>query len=181
VSFDAREPVCPFADPLKGGLEMALSELVQSYLAGIETLRRAVAGMSRNQTVARPVAGKWSTLEVVCHIADFEPIYADRMKRVIAEDQPLLLSADEVRFAAALHYEDRDLEEELQLIEKTRSQMARILRRLGPDALSRTGIYRHHGQDEPRTLERLLVTITNHIPHHTKFIDEKRQALGLPR
>ena len=30
----------------------------------------------------------------------------------------------------------------------------------------------------PITLEKLLTNITNHIPHHVKFIDEKRAALA---
>src|SRR5665213_678864 len=57
--------------------------------------------------------GKWSTLEVICHIADFEPVYADRMKRVIAEDYPLLLAGDPDIFQARLAYSNRDAEEEL--------------------------------------------------------------------
>src|SRR5881397_3786793 len=85
-----------------------LAGLINSYLTGIEILRRAVQGMSREQILARPVPGKWSTLEVVCHLADFEPIFADRMKRVIALDEPELLKGDPVRFAARLGYESRD-------------------------------------------------------------------------
>src|ERR1700747_1321906 len=86
---------------------------IDNYLAGPRTLRQAVAGMSREQLLARPVPGKWSTMEVVCHLAAFETIGADRMKRIIAEDKPTLLGADEQRLAAALSYHDRDLEEEL--------------------------------------------------------------------
>jgi uncharacterized damage-inducible protein DinB len=61
-----------------------LVQLIDAYLAGTTALRQAVTGMSREQLLARPVSGKWSTLEVVCHLADFDPILADRMKRVIA-------------------------------------------------------------------------------------------------
>jgi len=153
-----------------------LAALVENYLAGPKTLRQAVAGMSREQITARPVPGKWSTLEVVCHLADFDPIYADRMKRVIAEDKPTLIGADEKHFAKALHYHDRDLEEELTIIERTRSQLARILRKLPAETLARVG---QHSERGPQTLELLLTTITNHIPHHVKFIEEKRKALGL--
>jgi len=153
----------------------ALPQLIDAYLAGVPTLRRAVAGMSREQLVARPVPGKWSTLEVVCHLADFEPILADRMKRVIAEDQPPLIGADEKCFAAALAYHQRDAEEELALIEQTRRQMARVLRTLPDRALARVGVHNERG---PLTLEKLLTTAINHIPHHVKFIDEKRQALA---
>jgi hypothetical protein len=154
----------------------SLAELIEDYLAGIGMLRQAVAGMRREQMLARPVPGKWSTLEVVCHLADFEPILADRMKRVIAEDRPALLSADENRFAAALAYHNRDLEEELTLIEQTRRQMARILGSLRPEVLTRVGVHNVRG---PLTLEQLLKGATGHIPHHVKFIGDKRRALEL--
>jgi hypothetical protein len=150
--------------------------LIDAYLAGVQTLRQAVRGMGREQLLARPVPGKWSTLEVVCHLADFEPILADRMKRIIAEDRPALIGADEKRFAAALAYHARDLEEELGIIEQTRRQLARILRTLPAEAFGRVGVHNERG---PLTLEQLLTTATNHIPHHVKFISEKRQALGL--
>jgi len=151
-------------------------ELIDSYLAGPKTLRDAVAGMSREQLLARPVPGKWSTLEVVCHITDFEPILADRIKRVIALDKPSLIGADENSFAAKLAYHDRDVEEELVLVERTRSQLGRILRKLPADAWSRAGIHNERG---PMTLEQLVVSASRHIVHHVKFIQEKRQALGL--
>src|SRR5438045_7054727 len=112
----------------------AIARLTEAYLAAPALLRQAVAGLTPEQLRARPVAGKWSTLEVVCHLADFDPILADRMKRIIAEDRPALLGADEKRFAAALAYQERDAEEELAIIDKTRSQMGRILRSISDDA-----------------------------------------------
>ena len=154
-----------------------LTQLIDAYVAGPRGLRQAVHGLSREQLLARPVPGMWSTLEVVCHLSDFDPIHADRMKRILAEDRPQLLGADEKRFAAALAYHQRDLEEELGLIERTRSQMARILRTLPEEALARVGVHNERGE---LTLERLLTISTNHLPHHVRFIAEKRQALGLP-
>lgn len=154
-----------------------LPEMIDEYLAGVATLRKSVAGMTREQLLARPVAGKWSTLEVVCHLADFDPILADRMKRVLTHDNPTLLAADENLFASRLAYHERDLEEELQLIELTRKQMARILRTTSPGALSRIGTHSERG---PRTLQSLLAGATEHITHHVAFIHEKRRALGLP-
>ncbi|HYV35162.1 MAG TPA: DinB family protein [Gemmataceae bacterium] len=153
-----------------------LPEMIDAYLAGPKTLRQAVRGLTREQQTARPVAGKWSTLEVVCHLTDFDPIMADRMKRIIAEDKPQLLGANEVKFAAALAYHQRDMEEELAIIDNTRRQMARILRTLPQETLSRTGIHNERG---PLTLEQMLASATNHITHHVQFIDEKRKALGV--
>jgi uncharacterized damage-inducible protein DinB len=152
-----------------------LTPLIEEYLKGPQLLRDAVRGLTRAQATARPIAGKWSTLEVVCHLADFDPILADRMKRVIAEERPTLLGADENRFAAALAYHGRDLDEELTILEATRSQLARILKTLPDSALERVGVHNERG---PRTLEQLLQTATQHIPHHVKFIEEKRRALN---
>jgi hypothetical protein len=151
-------------------------EMIESYLQGPKLLREVVAGMSRAQLVAKPIAGKWSSLQCVCHLADFDPILADRMKRVIAEDKPSLIGADENHFAAALAYDDRDVDEELTIIDKTRQQMSRILRKIPAEAWTRVGLHNERG---PLTLEQLLASATKHIPHHVKFIHEKRQALGL--
>jgi uncharacterized damage-inducible protein DinB len=151
-----------------------LREMIEEYVAGPCILRRAVTGLNREQLLARPVPGKWSTLEVLCHLADFEPIMADRMKRVIALDNPSFTGADESRFAAALAYHERDLEEELTIIEQTSRQMSRILLVLQGAALQRVGI---HNEGGPRTLEQLLAGAIEHLAHHVKFISEKVRLL----
>jgi hypothetical protein len=156
---------------------MTTAEMIDAYVADAGKLRAAVAGMSREQLLARPVPGKWTTLELVCHIADFEPILAERMKRVIAFDRPTLLAADENQFVAKLAYHERDVNEELSIIENTRRQMARILRSLPESAWERVG---QHSERGPKTLAELLGTATNHIPHHLPFVADKRRALGLP-
>jgi hypothetical protein len=92
-------------------------------------------------------------------------------------EKPLLIGYDETRFTAALGYNDRDPEEELKFLELTRQEMARILRRLPDAAFARTGVHNERGLI---TLEEMLRLENEHIPHHVKFIAEKRRALGLP-
>ena len=154
----------------------ALVRLIDTYFEGPKLLREAVRGMTREQLLTRPIAGKMSTLEVVCHIADFEPILADRIKRALTHDRPTLQGADENLFTAGLAYHERDLEEELTLIESTRSQLARILRTKTPEILSRVGVHSERGE---LTVERILTMCCNHIPHHLPFIAEKKKALGV--
>jgi len=155
---------------------MSFSALIDQYAAGPETLARAIKGMTREQLTARPIPGKWSTLEVVAHISDFEPILADRLMRVISHERPLLLVADENLFAATLNYQDRDLDEELAVIAATRKKMTRILKGLSPDTAKRSGIHSFKGLV---SLEAVLTSCVNHIPHHIPFIEEKRKALGV--
>jgi len=152
------------------------TELIATYVAGPAALRAAVAGMTQEQLIARPVAGKWSTLEVIAHIADFEPVLTNRMKRTIALDTPLLLLADENEFAKYLAYQERDLTEELALIEAVRASTARILQSLPPETWKKTG---NHAKKGLVTLESIVHTAGNHINHHHPFIADKRKALGV--
>ena len=67
--------------------------------------------MTSEQLASRPVAGRWSTLEVVGHLADFEVIGVDRLSAVIAETDPPLPGRDEQKFIARLAYDRRDFAE----------------------------------------------------------------------
>jgi hypothetical protein len=151
-------------------------QLIAAYATGTDTLRKSVAGMSPQQLTARPIPGKWTTLECVAHIADFEPVLAERMKRIISHERPLLLVADENLFFTTLAYDHRDLEEELGVIDTTRKQMTRILKCLPKESANKAGIHSFKGLV---TLEAVLTSAANHIPHHVKFIEEKRKALGV--
>ncbi len=155
---------------------MHYHDLIDRYLAGPELVQRAVQGMSEDQFDAQPIPGKWSTRQVVCHLADFEPIYADRMKRVIAEQCPTFFGGDPDTFAAHLAYERRSLVAELNLLTAVRQHMASILRELKAEDFQRTG---NHSEAGRMTLEDLLRNIGNHVPHHVRFIDEKRKSLGI--
>ena len=155
---------------------MHYSDLIDRYLAGSDVLRRSVAGMPGDLLDSRPIPGKWSTRQVVCHVADFEPIYADRMKRVIAEQCPTFFGGDPDTFAAGLAYSERDVGTELDLVAVIRQQMAVILRELTANDFQRIG---NHAEAGSLTLEALLNGITNHVPHHVHFIEQKRKALGV--
>lgn len=153
---------------------MQASELIITYLAGAEAVRQAVDGLSAAQVRARPVAGMWSPLEVVCHLADSEALFADRMKRVLAEDRPPLPFADPERFAAALAYHERDAAEEVAFIGLLRRQMARILQAQPAAAWQRVGV---HSKEGERTLEQLLRKAVDHLEHHLGHLRAKRQTL----
>ena len=155
---------------------MSLSQWIDRYTAGAKLVKEAVAGMTPEQLLARPIAGKWNTLEVVSHLADFEIIFVDRLTAVIAEDGPTLPGRDEQHYAARLAYQQRDIQEQLLLIELCRSHTAKILRTLKDADLSRFGTHTEAGK---LTLEQLLGRVCGHVEHHVPFIGEKRKALGI--
>ena len=151
------------------------AELLLAYEQGIDDLRDAVAGMTPEQVLARPVPGKWSTVECVGHIADTEIFFTDRIVRTIAMDRPLLMSPDEKLYIERLDYQGFDLDEQLALFTALRRHAARILRAQPPDAWSRTAV---HSESGLLTLRQLVLQAVRHLRHHLPLLAEKRAALG---
>lgn len=149
-------------------------ELIDRYANGPAQLRESVAGLAAAQLDQHVGPGQWTIRQVVCHLADFEPIYADRIKRAIAEESPRIQSGDPDLFARSLAYEHRSLENELGLIASVRAQLVEILRSCPADVRNRVAI---HSDDGALSVETLLTRITGHIPHHVEFIVGKRKSL----
>lgn len=164
------------ADIQKDDGSMTAHELISAYATGPSRLRDTLTHLTAEQLRARPVEGRWSILEVVCHLSDCEQFFADRMKRTIATDRPLLLGAEGGRYPGPLHYHERDIEEEVQLITLTRRQMSRILGLLDSGAWTRTAV---HSETGLLTLRQLVLHAIRHQEHHLRFIAEKRRALGV--
>src|SRR5262245_32786245 len=155
---------------------LSSAELVAAYEQGIDDLRSAVAGMTREQVLARPVPGRWSTQECVSHFADTEIYYTDRIVRTIAMDRPLLMSADEKLYIERLDYQGFDLGEQLALFAALRRHAARILRAQPPEGWLRTAVHSGSGL---LTLRQLVLQAVRHLRHHLPFLAEKRAALGI--
>jgi uncharacterized damage-inducible protein DinB len=151
-----------------------IDQSIDRYAAGPAELRAAIGNLTAEQVRTRVAPGRWSVLEVVCHLSDFELVYADRMKRILAEEKPTMFSGDPDQFEAALAYNQRDLEEELQVITAVRKQVTRLMRTLPAEAFAREG---NHTADGPLSLLTLLKRIGGHIPHHAEFIRQKHQNL----
>ena len=151
--------------------------LIDAYAAAPARLRAAVAGLSREELTARPGPGAWSILEVVVHITDSDAISIDRMKRILTEDNPPLLYADESAYVERLFTHDQDLEDALVLLEVGRRQWARVLRKLPDAAFERAGQHNRRGRV---TLGEMVATYIAHIDDHLKFIVGKRENLRKP-
>lgn len=150
-------------------------ELIDQYEDGGRKLQKAVEHLDRNDFVAVPVAGKWSIQQLVAHVLDTDLVFADRLKRVIAEDRPQLPGFDENLWAKALQYELQSTPDAVALLALNRRVMANLLRALPDGAFARVGVHSERGE---MTLERLLQYVTNHLDHHLKFLYEKREAMG---
>jgi len=153
--------------------------LIDQYEADAEKVSMAIRGLTREDLLCHPAAdlgvGKWSIQEVIIHIADAEVAFADRIRRVFAEDEPKLMGWDENRFAERLHYEDQNAEDAARIVELTRKQLARIMRKMPDSAFDRVGIHSERGR---QSVKDILGYALGHIDHHLKFVKAKREKMG---
>jgi hypothetical protein len=156
-------------------------EMIEQYAKGGEKLALAVRGLTAEDMQcfpppdANPNVGKWSIQQVVIHLQDSDLIGADRMRRIIAEDNPTLIGYDETKFANNLFYHDQSVEDAITLFELSRKQFAKILRKLPDSAFTRIG---NHNEKGVVTLEQQLKGYIDHLENHLKFIHAKRAKWG---
>ena len=152
---------------------------IDKFEAGGDHVAQAIRGLTRDDLLAAPPAGenigKWTIQQVVLHLADSEEVHADRMKRVIAEENPTLLAFDENKWQANLYVNEQSAEDAAKLIEVTRKLMVAILRKLPDAAFERSGMHTERGKV---TLSDLIIGSAKHLEHHVKFIHAKRAAMG---
>ncbi|MBC7782898.1 MAG: DinB family protein [Burkholderiales bacterium] len=150
-------------------------KLIDDYATGGTLLRESVAGLSPADLLAYPVPGTWSIQEIVIHLMDSDLIGIDRMKRIAAEDNPLLLGYNETKFVQTLRPDLQDAEEAIIIFDLSRKLFSGVLRALSDDAFERSGIHNEVGRV---TLGTQVKKYHEHLLHHLNFVKTKRQRLG---
>ncbi len=150
---------------------------IEDYARGGLALDAAIQGLSDADMDTIPVPGTWSIRQIVLHLMDSDLIASDRMKRVIAEENPMLVGFDESAFAARLFYTELNAATAVDIFQKNRILTAEILRRLPVEAFARFGTHSQRGRI---TLGELLTIYVRHLDHHLKFLKHKRQLIGKP-
>lgn len=156
---------------------MAFSqEVINRYEYGSELLRYASQGLTPEQEQARTGPGAWSIAELVAHMVDSDSVGIERMKRVIAEDNPTLMAYDQDKWIARLDSQSMPVAEGVALFAANRNWMTRILRKCTEEDFARTGV---HTEDGVKTLAKLVVGYVGHLDYHLKFLYAKRAILGV--
>jgi organic hydroperoxide reductase OsmC/OhrA/uncharacterized damage-inducible protein DinB len=172
----SHEPVNAYAKHVS--TTQTYDELISAYAQCVDQLVDAVQGLSLDELKARPIAGKWSTLEVVCHLADTEIYFTDRIERTIVLDNPLLMGVDERPYPDKIQFQEQLIDEEIELMSVLRRRTTGILRRQPASAWKRTAVHSGSGLC---TLEDLVKKAIGHVQHHLPFIAEKRKVLEANR
>jgi hypothetical protein len=95
-------------------------ERLARYATGFDAVRAALDGHTDADLDRRAPDGGWSARMVVHHLADSESNAYVRLRRLVAEESPLIVGYDEELWASRLHY-DRPIEASLAVLGAVRA------------------------------------------------------------
>ncbi len=146
--------------------------LVERYRQGTACVLAALDGVTDEELDARPADGGWSAREVVHHLADSETMAATRLRRLLAEDSPVIHAYPEEVFAARLRY-DRPLGTSLAVLEAVRAASLELLELLDDADWDRIGT---HTEDGPYDVGTWLRTYAAHAEDHAAQLTRARSG-----
>ena len=156
--------------------KMPKDDVIQRFANGGPLLVYATAEIPEDKADVRIGPGEWTLRELINHLVDSDLVGAERMKRVIAEENPTLLNYDENAWAQRLDYANAPVEEAVGLFLANRKWMTRILKTLPDEAFARKGMHSVAGSV---TLAGLVAKYIGHLDHHLRFLYGKRSNLGI--
>lgn len=121
----------------------------------------------------KPAADRWSIRDVLAHLEQLEQVYAERVKRIMAEDSPALAKYDLDGAKARQEYSHGSGAENLAYFTHARRSTLAILANLPASAGARTGV---HSELGTITLSHMLNEWANHDLGHLRQIAELYRA-----
>jgi hypothetical protein len=121
------------------------SALLDRYRTGSAAVDEALAGITDEELDRRPPDGGWTARQVAHHLADSEAMAYTRLRRLVADADPVVIHGyDEPRWADRLHY-DRPITDAIAVMHAVRTASAALLHVLTAEEWERRGTHTEGG------------------------------------
>jgi hypothetical protein len=147
--------------------------LIDRYRTGTADVEAALAGIT-DEELDRPPGDRdaWTARQVAHHLADSEAMAYIRLRRLLAEDAPLIAGYDEPEWARRLRY-DRPIQSSVAVLGAVRAASLELLEQLDEADWARAGT---HSDSGPYGVETWLRIYADHAHDHADQIRAARQA-----
>jgi len=150
-----------------------IEELLERFRRGPELVAVALIGAAGSELDYAPKPGAWSVRQIMAHLADSETVAAYRLRRILAEANPVIMAYDQDAWAAKLDYTRRKPSQALESFRRTRMENYELLKGLPLEAFQRTA---NHSERGRLTLLDLVRTYADHAEAHARQLQQTRQA-----
>jgi hypothetical protein len=133
-----------------------------------KTLGNILAGVSQHTaTTLRDGPDGWTTLDVVCHLRDFDGYFLARAQLMLQGDYPLLPAYDHERIAIENNYNAQDLQQVFAALQTSREPFAQFLESLAEGQWALAGVHPEAGH---WTMLDALMQVPSHDITHLEQI-----------
>ena len=139
-------------------------------------LRKAVAGLSRDQLETRYRPGGWTVKQVVHHVPESHMNAYCRFKLALTEDEPTIKPYNEAAWAETPDTRRVPIEVSLDLLDALHLRWVALLRSMEPSDFRRG--FRHPEHGRIMTLDQTLAMYAWHGRHHVAHITSLRKREG---
>jgi len=147
--------------------------LITRYRRGAAAVDDALIGITDDELDRAPVeADGWTARQVVHHLADSEAMAYTRLRRLVADETPVIQGYDEPVWARRLHYDDRSIEPSIAVMRAVRASSLQLLESLTDREWTKTGT---HPESGAYSVEEWLRIYASHPHDHA---DQIRRARG---
>lgn len=150
---------------------MERADLIEKYAAGFSEVQRSLEGFPADKLREKPFAGKWSATEIIHHLADSEMNSAIRLRKLLAEEKPLIYGYDQDVFAEILRYNERSFAPSLAAFRFARETCMQIIPLIKEEDWKREG---WHTESGIYTTETWLEVYAAHAHGHADQIARLR-------
>lgn len=130
-------------------------------------------GLTEEEADRRPDPDRFTIREVMAHLADWEPVFLERLTRMRSEDHPTLPGYDEGQWAIDHGYAQTDWRAQSRLFAARRRDLVAFLHACAPHGWARTA-------DRPEigilTIEAQALLIPLHDTYHLRQITQWRES-----
>lgn len=155
------------------------TDKIEDYGRGYEDLSAALAAVPREAWKFRPAPGEWSIVEVLGHLVESELMGVTRLNKLIAEPGSTLMPYDESKWAQALHYQDQNAEDALQIFKLMRHRTYQTLKSL-PERMFANAVVHpenpHPEFGEVYDIDKWLNIYAWHVGDHLEQIENNHKA-----
>ncbi|MBI3746255.1 MAG: DinB family protein [Chloroflexi bacterium] len=143
---------------------------IERYRTGMADLEDAVADITEAELDRPERGGEWTPRQVVHHLADGEAMSYTRLRRLVADDEPLIQGYDEPLFARRLHYE-RPIASSLAVVRAVREASLDLMDAMTLEDWAKTGTHTEHAS---YSVDRWLEIYAEHVHEHADQIRRAR-------
>lgn len=115
----------------------------------------------------------WSIVEIICHLRDAEATVLERVRLMLAQDNPFLAAYDQAALAEQAGYREQSLQDALAGFIRLREEQIGLLEALDESQWARSGMHEEAGET---SVESLTLHMAAHDVVHLAQISRRMLA-----